>query len=64
MIWKKVNPELPIEIKFEKKFDYDVQKIVPDVSKAIKLLNFTATTQLESVIDDLINWIRNNYKLN
>ncbi len=64
MIWNKVNPDLPIEIKHEKQFDYDVQKRVPDVRKAKELLDFTATTKLEPVVDNLIDWIKNNYQIN
>ena len=50
--------------RLEKQFDYDVQKRVPDVRKAKELLDFTATTKLEPVVDNLIDWIKNNYQIN
>ena len=41
-----------------------MQKRVPDVRKAKELLDFTATTKLEPVVDNLIDWIKNNYQIN
>ena len=38
-------------------FEYDVQKRVPDVSKAKELLGFEATTSLDEMLDEVIPWI-------
>lgn len=38
-------------------FEFDVQKRVPDVSKAKKLLGFEATTSLDEMLDEVIPWI-------
>lgn len=61
-IWNKINPNTSPEFFFEKNYDHDVQKRVPDVSKAKRLLNFEAKTDLNHIIEELINWIKLNYK--
>ncbi len=40
-------------------FEYDVQKRVPDVTKAKEVLGFEATTTLEDMLDEVIPWIEN-----
>lgn len=44
---------------FDEPFQYDVQKRVPDVSKARNLLGFQASTELEDMLDEVIPWIEN-----
>ena len=61
MIWKRINPSTTMNIKFQDAYSYDVQKRIPDVSKAQKLLGFAASTNIEFIIDDLIEWIKENY---
>jgi nucleoside-diphosphate-sugar epimerase len=39
-------------------FLYDVQKRVPDVSKAKRVLGFEAKTSLSEMLDEVIPWIR------
>lgn len=39
-------------------FTYDVQKRVPDVSKAKNVLGFTADTTLDEMLDEVIPWIK------
>jgi len=62
LIWNKVNPNMPINIHYDRGFDHDVQKRIPNIEKAKKLLNFEAKTDLIQIIDELINWIKVNYK--
>lgn len=38
-------------------FEFDVQKRIPDVSKAKELLGFEATTTLDEMLDEVIPWI-------
>lgn len=42
---------------FEEAFEHDVQKRVPEVSKAEKLLGFRADTKLDDMLDEVIPWI-------
>ncbi len=39
-------------------FEHDVQLRVPDVRKAHELLGFEATTTLDTMLDEVIPWIR------
>jgi len=59
LIWKKVHgSESEFEVEFEDPFTYDVQKRIPSVEKAERVLGFTATTPLTSVLDEVIPWVR------
>jgi UDP-glucose 4-epimerase len=58
MIWKKVNGNKPFKYVSDKPYTHDVQKRVPDVSKAKKILGFEATTSLEEMLDEVIPWIK------
>lgn len=58
MIWKKINTGKPFRYVSDKPFEYDVQKRVPDVSKAKRVLGYEATTPLETMLDELIPWIK------
>jgi nucleoside-diphosphate-sugar epimerase len=43
----------------EDPFEYDVQKRIPDVSKASRELGFDAVTSLEEMLEEVIPWIQN-----
>jgi UDP-glucose 4-epimerase len=58
LIWKKINPDKPFRYVSDKPFLHDIQKRVPDVSKAEKVLGYKATTTLEEMLDEVIPWIR------
>jgi len=58
LIWKKVNPGKPFRAVHDKPFTYDVQKRVPDVNKARRMLSFEATTPLDKILDEVIPWIK------
>jgi nucleoside-diphosphate-sugar epimerase len=60
VIWRKIKgPDVPLNLQSDPGFEYDVQKRVPDVSKAKELLGFEATTTLEDMLDEVIPWITN-----
>ena len=40
-------------------FDHDVQRRVPSVEKAKRVLGFEATTSLDQMLDEVIPWIAN-----
>jgi UDP-glucose 4-epimerase len=59
LIWRKVNgSERPLSMVHDDPFEHDVQKRVPDVTKAHDLLGFTATTTLDEMLDLVIPWVR------
>jgi UDP-glucose 4-epimerase len=58
LIWNKLRPGEPLRHVCDPPFAYDVQKRVPDVSKAARLLGFRAATPLSEVLDIVIPWIK------
>jgi nucleoside-diphosphate-sugar epimerase len=57
-IWKKLRPGVPFRHVSDPPYRYDVQRRVPDVSKADRLLGFRATTPLGEILDIVIPWVR------
>jgi UDP-glucose 4-epimerase len=57
-IWRKINgPDRPFRTVSDPPFEHDVQMRVPDVRKARDVLGFTATTPLDTMLDEVIPWI-------
>ena len=52
----------PFRYQSEKPFSYDVQRRLPDVAKAERLLGFEATTDLSTMLDEVIPWIAEEIK--
>ena len=61
-IWKKINGDKPFQVVFDDPYEHDVQKRIPSVDKAKKLLGFEATTTLDQMLDEVIPWIRQAIK--
>jgi UDP-glucose 4-epimerase len=58
VIWHKVKgPDVPFRYESEPAFEYDVQRRVPSVEKAKRVLGFEATTTLSDMLDIVIPWI-------
>jgi len=62
VIWKKINGDKPFKYVTEKPYTYDVQKRIPTVEKARKVLGFEAKTSLSDALDEIIPWIREQIK--
>ena len=62
LIWKKINGNKPFKYLSDDPFEYDVQKRVPDTSKANKILGFEASTSLDEMLDEVIPWIKEQIK--
>ena len=58
LIWKKIRGNEPFRFVSDPPFQYDVQKRVPDVTKARRVLGFEAVTSLENALDEIIPWIQ------
>jgi len=58
LIWKKINPDKKFRYISDKPFIYDVQKRIPDVTKAKKILKFEAKTSLDEMLDEVIKWMK------
>ena len=58
-IWAKVHGDgRPFSHVSDAPFEHDVQLRVPDTRKAKEILGFEATTSLETMLDEVIPWIR------
>jgi nucleoside-diphosphate-sugar epimerase len=57
LIWRKIKGDAPFSYVCDDPFEYDVQKRVPDVSKAREMLGFEATTTLAEMLDEVIPWV-------
>ena len=63
-IWKKIHGDSkPFTYVSDKPFMYDVQKRVPDVTKAEKYLGFKANTSLDTILDEVIPWVVEQVRL-
>ncbi|UWP80666.1 NAD(P)-dependent oxidoreductase [Dactylosporangium fulvum] len=58
VIWRKIKgPDVPLRVVSDDPYEYDVQKRVPDVSKAKQILGYEATTSLDKMLDEVIPWV-------
>jgi UDP-glucose 4-epimerase len=57
LIWRKIKGHEPLRIVSDKPYTYDVQRRVPSVEKATRILGFEAKTTLSEALDELIPWI-------
>ena len=58
MIWTKIKgTDAPFHYVSDPAFEHDVQKRVPSVEKAKRVLGFEATTSLSEMLDEVIPWI-------
>jgi UDP-glucose 4-epimerase len=63
MIWGKIRKDQPFRYVCDDPFKYDVQKRVPDVAKAKRILGFEARTSLDEALDEVIPWIENQIRI-
>jgi nucleoside-diphosphate-sugar epimerase len=59
LIWRKIRGESqPLRYVSEAAYPHDVRLRVPDVAKAAKILGFEAKTDLSTMLDEVIPWVR------
>ncbi len=57
-VWKQINGDKPFNYVCDKPFEYDVQKRIPDVTKAKEILGFEAEISLEESVKEVINYMK------
>lgn len=57
LIWQKINKDRPFSFVSDAPFTYDVQKRVPSVEKAKRVLGFEARSTLSDSLDEIIPWV-------
>jgi nucleoside-diphosphate-sugar epimerase len=63
LIWKKANGDKPFKYISDPPFKYDVQKRVPSVEKAKRVLGFEAKTSLSDALDEIIPWVKKQIEI-
>jgi UDP-glucose 4-epimerase len=63
LIWETVNGEKPFRYVCDEPYRYDVQKRIPNVEKAKRLLEFEAKTTLNEALEEIIPWIEEQIRL-
>jgi nucleoside-diphosphate-sugar epimerase len=58
-IWERCDRERAIEFETEAEFEHDVQKRIPDSSKAATLLGWEPQVTLDEALTEYITWYRN-----
>ena len=58
MIWQKLRPGVPFRYTCDDPYPYDVQKRVPDTTKASRILGYQVTTSLSDILNAVIPWIK------
>ncbi len=57
LIWTKMWPGIPFRFVSDEPFEHDVQKRIPSVEKAKRVLDFEAKTSLDEMLDIVIPWV-------
>ena len=57
VIWRKIKGDAPLTLVNDEAYEYDVQKRVPDVTKAKEVLGLECTTTLDEMLDEVIPWV-------
>ncbi len=63
LIWQTIHGARPFRWVSDDPFIYDVQKRVPDCTKAKQVLGYEATTPLEDILKEVVPWISEQVKL-
>ena len=58
LIWRLIRGDEPFRVAFDPAYTYDVQRRVPSVEKARRILGFEASTPLETALAEIIPWVR------
>lgn len=61
-IWGKINGKKKFNYVSDKPFEYDVQKRIPDTTKAKNILGYEATVSLDAMLNEVIPWIKEQIK--
>jgi len=59
IVWNTINPNEEFKIIHDEPFEYDVQKRIPDVTKAKEILGFEAEISLEESVKEVIEYLKN-----
>jgi len=58
LVWGILNPDLEFSTVSDEAYEYDVQKRIPNTTKAKELLGFEAEVALEESVREVIEYMR------
>jgi len=58
LVWEILNPEKEFSVVSDKAYEYDVQRRIPNVSKAKELIGFQSEIDLETSVREVIDYMR------
>lgn len=58
LVWREIKGDEPLTIQHDEPFEHDVQKRIPDVSKAKGVLGFEAQVSLEDSVKEVVRHMR------
>lgn len=58
LVWREVNGDVPFAHLAEDPFEYDVQKRIPDTTKAGRVLGFEARVTTAEAVREVVSWVR------
>jgi nucleoside-diphosphate-sugar epimerase len=57
-LWERLRPGVPFRYVSDPPFEFDVQRRMPSVEKAKRILGFEARTSLDEMLDEVVPWIQ------
>jgi nucleoside-diphosphate-sugar epimerase len=63
LIWRKINGDKPFRYVSDPPYKYDVQKRIPSVEKAKRILGFEAKFSLSDALDEIIPWVKKQIEI-
>jgi len=63
LIWQKMKGDKPFRYICDPPYKYDVQKRIPSVEKAKRILGFEAKFSLSDALDEIIPWIKKQIEI-
>jgi UDP-glucose 4-epimerase len=58
LVWREVNGTAPFNVVSDPPFEYDVQRRIPNTSKAERVLGFTAQVPIAESVREVVGWVR------
>lgn len=62
IVWEKINPDQQFNYVCLDGFKYDIQKRIPDITKAYQQLGFQTEISLEQGVDEVVKYIKDRLK--
>ena len=62
LVWEILNPDEEFSFVSDEAYEYDVQKRIPNTSKAKEMLGFEAEVALEESVREVIDYMRSNHE--